>query len=73
MGTHIHRRLAAGVSVAALSLLPALAAVAQDTAADGATLLEAITVTGEKVSRDMKAKGIRTLEDYYGLPKAPSY
>lgn len=28
---------------------------------------------GEKVSRDMKAKGIRTLEDYYGLPKAPSY
>ena len=54
MGTHIHRRLAAGVSVAALSLLPALAALAQDNVADGATVLEATTVTGEKVSRDMK-------------------
>lgn len=54
MGTHINRRLTAGVSVAALSLLPALAAFAQDGAAGGATTLEAITVTGEKVSRDMK-------------------
>ncbi|WP_313666025.1 TonB-dependent receptor domain-containing protein [Shinella sp.] len=55
MGTHIHRRLAAGVSVAALSLLPALAASAQDIASSGATVLETITVTGEKVSRDMKS------------------
>lgn len=54
MGTHINRRLAAGVSVAALSLLPALSAVAQDGTANGATTLEAITVTGEKVSRNMK-------------------
>lgn len=53
MGTHINRRLAAGVSIAALSLLPAMAAVAQDGAE--ATLLETITVTGEKVSRDMKS------------------
>jgi len=54
MGTHINRRLAAGVSVAALSLLPAAAAFAQDGTANGTTTLEAITVTGEKVSRNMK-------------------
>lgn len=54
MGIHIHRGLRASVSAAALSLLPAFPAVAQDTAASGATTLEAITVTGEKVSRDMK-------------------
>ncbi|WLS10563.1 TonB-dependent receptor (plasmid) [Shinella sumterensis] len=54
MSTHLSRKLAAGVSVAALSLLPAMAP-AQDTATNGATVLEAITVTGEKVSRDMKS------------------
>jgi iron complex outermembrane recepter protein len=54
MGTHNHRRLAASVSIAALSLLPAVGAIAQDTTSNGATVLEAITVTGEKVSRDMK-------------------
>lgn len=54
MGTHLYRRLAAGVSVAALSLLPTVAP-AQDTSVNGATVLEAITVTGEKVSRDIKS------------------
>jgi iron complex outermembrane receptor protein len=56
MGIHINRALAASVSAVALSLLPAVAAVAQDAAAGGAgtTTLEAITVTGENVSRDMK-------------------
>lgn len=54
MGTHLYRRLAAGVSVAALSLLPTVAP-AQDTLVNGATVLEAITVTGEKVSRDIKS------------------
>ena len=55
MGTHINRRLAASVSVTVLSLLSSAAALAQDGGANGTTTLEAITVTGEKVSRDMKS------------------
>lgn len=54
MSAHPYRRLATGVSAAALSLLPATAS-AQDTPTNGATVLEAITVTGEKVARDMKS------------------